>query len=142
MANSANPEINKKIATSALGTLVIATVFFYLGDRYAETLVTYPGQIFDHLPVSAQRTFFAVGWLRPLLSRLSGAGFTYSHVYPPALCLSPRATDLIELLFIPVSREASAMDSYIFPVSKHRTAVFLGTVYSSALSILDSKSSG
>ena len=46
MANSANPEINKKIATSALGTLVIATVFFYLGDRYAETLVTYPGQIF------------------------------------------------------------------------------------------------
>ena len=26
MANSANPEINKKIATSALGTLVIATV--------------------------------------------------------------------------------------------------------------------
>ena len=30
MANSANPEINKKIATSALGTLVIATVFFYL----------------------------------------------------------------------------------------------------------------
>lgn len=27
MANSANPEINKKIATSALGTLVIATVF-------------------------------------------------------------------------------------------------------------------
>ena len=28
MANSANPEINKKIATSALGTLVIATVFF------------------------------------------------------------------------------------------------------------------
>lgn len=49
MANSANPEINKKIATSALGTLVIATVFFYLGDRYCETLVTYPGQIFDHL---------------------------------------------------------------------------------------------
>ena len=49
IANSANPEINKKIATSALGTLVIATVFFYLGDRYAETLVTYPGQIFDHL---------------------------------------------------------------------------------------------
>ena len=49
MANSANPEINKKIATSALGTLIIATVFFYLGDRYAETLVTYPGQIFDHL---------------------------------------------------------------------------------------------
>lgn len=45
MANSANPEINKKIATSALGTLVIATVFFYLGDRYAQTLVTYPGQI-------------------------------------------------------------------------------------------------
>lgn len=43
MANSANPEINKKIATSALGTLFIATVFFYLGDRYAETLVTYPG---------------------------------------------------------------------------------------------------
>ena len=49
MANSANPEINKKIATSALGTLFIATVFFYLGDRYAGTLVTYPGQIFDHL---------------------------------------------------------------------------------------------
>ena len=49
MANSANPEINKKIATSALGTLVIATVFFYLGDRNAETLVTYPGQIIDHL---------------------------------------------------------------------------------------------
>ena len=42
-------KFNKKIATSALGTLFIATVFFYLGDRYAETLVTYPGQIFDHL---------------------------------------------------------------------------------------------
>lgn len=55
MANSANPEINKKIATSALGTLVIATVFFYLGDRYAETLVTYPGQIFDHFPRTVSR---------------------------------------------------------------------------------------
>lgn len=55
MANSANPEINKKIATSALGTLVIATVFFYLGDRYAETLVTYPGQIFDHLSDKGRR---------------------------------------------------------------------------------------
>ena len=30
MANSANPEINKKIATSALGTLVIAVFSFVL----------------------------------------------------------------------------------------------------------------
>lgn len=43
MANSANPEINKKIATSALGTLFIATVFFYLGDRYAEAIPLYRG---------------------------------------------------------------------------------------------------
>ena len=44
MANSANPEINKKIATSALGTLVIATVFFYLGDRYAKPSSPNPGR--------------------------------------------------------------------------------------------------
>ena len=49
MANSTNPEVNRKIATSALGTLLIATIFFYLGDRYAETISSYPGQIFDHM---------------------------------------------------------------------------------------------
>lgn len=49
MANSANPEVNRKIATSALGTFFIAAVFFYLGDRYFETLISIPGQPFDHM---------------------------------------------------------------------------------------------
>lgn len=49
MASSANPEVNKKIATSALGTLVISAAFFYLGDRYGESLLAYPGQAILHM---------------------------------------------------------------------------------------------
>lgn len=49
MTDNANPDINRKIATSALGTLFIATGAFYLGDRYAQTLGTYPGQVFEHM---------------------------------------------------------------------------------------------
>lgn len=60
MTENANPDINRKIATSAVGTLGIATVFFYLGDRYAETLGTYPGQFFDHLGDALTKVFLTV----------------------------------------------------------------------------------
>lgn len=48
MANKGNPEVNKRIARSALATLVISVVGFYLGDRYGEALASYPGQFFEH----------------------------------------------------------------------------------------------
>ena len=48
MANSGNPEINRKIARSALATLVISAGGFYLGNRYGEALTSYPGQFFEH----------------------------------------------------------------------------------------------
>lgn len=102
MANSANPEINKKIATSALGTLFIATVFFYLGDRYAETLVTYPGQIFDHLGDAMRRDERATahGRLRCNGGRVfrchygKGLHNPYAHPSPylPADALSARGS--------------------------------------------------
>lgn len=46
--SSGNPEVNKRIAVSALGTLAISVVAFYLGDRYGEALASYPGQFFEH----------------------------------------------------------------------------------------------
>lgn len=48
MANSGNPEVNRKIARSALATLVISAGGFYLGNRYGEALTSYPGQFFEH----------------------------------------------------------------------------------------------
>lgn len=48
MANSGNPEVNRKIARSALATLVISDGGFYLGNRYGEALTSYPGQFFEH----------------------------------------------------------------------------------------------
>ena len=93
MANSANPEINKKIATSALGTLFIATVFFYLGDRYAETLVTYPGQIFDHLGDAMLTMWETIGdlltphltWTRSSTHPVTGSGTPRPCAPIPAL---------------------------------------------------------
>lgn len=48
MADNGNPEVNKRIARSALATLVISVGGFYLGDRYGEALASYPGQFFEH----------------------------------------------------------------------------------------------
>lgn len=48
MANNGNPEVNRKIARSALATLVISVGGFYLGNRYGEALISYPGQFFEH----------------------------------------------------------------------------------------------
>ena len=47
MANKGNPEVNKRIARSALATLVISCSGFYLGDRYGEALASYSGQFFE-----------------------------------------------------------------------------------------------
>ena len=35
-----NPEINKKVATSALVTLLVSVVGFYLGNRYWEAVAS------------------------------------------------------------------------------------------------------
>lgn len=48
MAANGNPEIGKKIARSAILTIIISLVGFYLGDRWAETLASFPGQFFEH----------------------------------------------------------------------------------------------
>lgn len=48
MSSKGNPEVNKRIARSALATLVISVGGFYLGDRYGEALASYPGQFFEH----------------------------------------------------------------------------------------------
>lgn len=47
MANG-NPDVNKRVARSALLTLLISLVGFYLGDRYGEALAAYPGQLIEH----------------------------------------------------------------------------------------------
>lgn len=38
-----NPEVNKKVATSALMTLPVSTVGFYLGNRYWEVVAPLGG---------------------------------------------------------------------------------------------------
>lgn len=43
-----NPEVNRRIATSALVTLAFSVAGFYLGNRYFEALASYPGQFLDH----------------------------------------------------------------------------------------------
>ena len=43
-----NPEVNRRIATSALVTLAFSVTGFYLGNRYFEALASYPGQFLDH----------------------------------------------------------------------------------------------
>lgn len=48
MANSGNPEVNRKIALSALGTLAVSAIGFYFGNRYAEQLFSYGGQFFEN----------------------------------------------------------------------------------------------
>lgn len=48
MASNGNPDINRKTARSALVTLIVSAVGFYLGDRYGQELASYPGQFFEH----------------------------------------------------------------------------------------------
>lgn len=43
-----NPEVNRRIATSALVTLAFSVTGFYFGNRYFEALASYPGQFLDH----------------------------------------------------------------------------------------------
>lgn len=43
-----NPEINKKVATSALVTTLLSGVGFYLGNRYWEAVASFGGQFFEH----------------------------------------------------------------------------------------------
>lgn len=43
-----NPEINKKVATSALVTTMLSGVGFYLGNRYWEAVASFGGQFFEH----------------------------------------------------------------------------------------------
>lgn len=45
---SSNPDVNKRVARSALLTLLISLVGFYLGDRYGEALAGYSGQAIEH----------------------------------------------------------------------------------------------
>lgn len=45
---SGNPELNKRIARSALTTLLLSAVGFYMGNRYAQALSAYQGQLFEH----------------------------------------------------------------------------------------------
>ncbi len=46
--SSANPEVNRRIIVSALGTAIISIAAFYLGDRYAQALSAYPGMFWEH----------------------------------------------------------------------------------------------
>lgn len=43
-----NPEINKKVARSALVTALISCAGFYLGNRYWEAMASYSGEFFEH----------------------------------------------------------------------------------------------
>lgn len=46
--SNGNPNVNKKIARSALVTLLLSVAAFYVGDRYGQQLATYEGQFFEH----------------------------------------------------------------------------------------------
>ena len=48
MAGKGNPETNRKVALSALLTLVMSLAAFYLGNRYAQQVIFLPGQYFEH----------------------------------------------------------------------------------------------
>ena len=48
MAGNTNPETNRKVAVSALVTLALSAVGFYLGNRYGEALTALPGDVFEH----------------------------------------------------------------------------------------------
>lgn len=45
---SSNPDVNKKVAHSALTTFLFSLVGFYLGNRYGEALASYPGSFIEH----------------------------------------------------------------------------------------------
>lgn len=48
MANTGNPEINQKVARSALVTVCLSAIGFYLGDRFSEALSYYPGSLMEN----------------------------------------------------------------------------------------------
>lgn len=45
---SGNPEVKKKIARSALTTLLFSAIGFYMGNRYAQALSAYQDRFFEH----------------------------------------------------------------------------------------------
>lgn len=47
MSGSSNPDVNRKVARSALSALFISIVGFYLGDRYGETVNAYQSSSVD-----------------------------------------------------------------------------------------------
>ena len=55
--NNANPEIQRKMAVSALVTLVGSLIFFYLGNRYCEQLLSYEDGISSHTTEALGRMF-------------------------------------------------------------------------------------
>ena len=69
-----NPEINKKVATSALVTLLVSVVGFYLGNRYWEAVASLGG------PFLAQGGYGSARLWPPM-------PYTPTHLYmPPTPC--------------------------------------------------------
>lgn len=52
-----NPDTGRKLAVSAIITLLGSGIAFYLGNRYTQQLLTYEGNIFDHLGNASQDMF-------------------------------------------------------------------------------------
>lgn len=61
---STHPETSKKLAVSAIATLILSVIVFYLGNRYTETLLSYEGAISQHTS-QAFTEMFPLIWNTP-----------------------------------------------------------------------------
>ncbi|MEW4402905.1 VirD4-like conjugal transfer protein, CD1115 family [Enterococcus sp. AN402] len=52
-----NPEISRKLTNSTIITLIASCIVFYVGNRYAEQLFSYKGQVFEHTSDAALDMF-------------------------------------------------------------------------------------
>lgn len=61
---STHPETSKKLAVSAIATLIVSIIVFYLGNRYTETLLSYDGDVSQHTS-QAFTEMFPLIWKTP-----------------------------------------------------------------------------
>lgn len=57
---NSNPETSRKMAVSAIITLLSSGVAFYVGNRYTQQLLMYEGQVFDHFSDAFRDVFFLI----------------------------------------------------------------------------------
>lgn len=86
---SANPDVNKRIIHSALGTGILSVIGFYLGNRYGEQLFTYTDGATSHI-----NTAFTDMWMLILHHPL------HISTQPTALLIALALTIVIWLVWL------------------------------------------